>query len=103
MEKMQADVWAALNAYGCSCLDTTGVSLLTHVDDAVCNINQGFQKHATVWILLVHLACNQLVEKLLGATHHLILHALTQHAAFLTGCAGCHLTPASLPIAAAYA
>ncbi len=48
-KEMQADVWAAaLNAYGCSCLDTTGVSLLNHVDDFICNINQGFRRKSSL-------------------------------------------------------
>ncbi len=40
-----------------------------------------------------------MVKKLPGATHHRTC-ALTQHSAFLTGCAGCHLTQASLTFCA---
>ncbi len=42
--EMQVDAWAALNAYGCSCLDVTAITLFTHVDDAVCRSNQGFRR-----------------------------------------------------------
>ena len=45
---MQAAVWAALNAYGCGCLDTTAISLFTHVDDAVCNSNQGLWRKSNL-------------------------------------------------------
>ena len=78
--------------------DTADSRIHTHASDSVCSDNQSLQEQVPAWVCLNHLALKQLVEKVLSATHHLLLYAFTQHSAFLTCCAGCHLLCAEQPV-----